>query len=46
MTVDNLWENFYNSGSVFDYLIYCQISEKKEQDNVEVHDRRIDNKRK
>lgn len=46
MTVDNLWNNFYNSGSIFDYLKYCQTLEKKEQNGIEVHDRRIDNKRK
>ncbi len=45
MTVENLWNNFYNSGSVSDYLKYCQTLEKKEQNSVEVHDRRFDNKR-
>lgn len=40
------WNRFFNSGSVYDYLLYCRKNEEREKSRLEVHDRRTDNKRK
>ncbi len=45
MTEDVFWDKFILSGSVEDYLQYCRNSVKKEQDGIEVYNRRTDNKR-
>ena len=40
------WNKFLNSGSVFDYIEYCQQkTDQKEQTFSEVHDRRTCDKR-
>ena len=46
MNIDELWSRFFASGSVLDYLAYRKKdTDIKEQDAIEIHDRRIDNKR-
>ncbi len=54
MTALNLWDTFYSTGRVNDYLSYCREAEgvgqsaelrEREQGAVEVFDRRTDNKR-
>ncbi len=39
------WQEFLNTGSVFDYLSYCKIIKKGEQEQNEVYNRRTNNKR-
>ena len=46
MKQQDYWSDFYNSGSVFDYLKYCRNLMNKEQDGIEDHNRRTHNKRK
>lgn len=47
MTTLTAWNKFINSGSVQDYLAYRrEYNSQKEQGQLEVHDRRTDNKRK
>lgn len=44
MKEDLLWEAFIKTGSVADYLAYCQVKTEKEQGS-EVCNRRFDNQR-
>lgn len=39
------WEEFLKTGSVLDYLNYCNNTFAKENEQREVYDRRVDNKR-
>ncbi len=44
----NAWDKFYKSGSVFDYIDYCQqryTYKEKEQSDGEIFDRRSCDKR-
>ncbi len=45
MTEDAFWDKFTLSGRVEDYLLYCRNSKNKEQESLEVHDRRPCDKR-
>ena len=46
MNKQNAWNKFEQTGNVLDYLAYrMENSVVKEQEKVEVHDRRSDNKR-
>lgn len=44
MKEDLLWQEFVKTGSVADYLAYCQVKTQKEQSS-EVYNRRFDNQR-
>lgn len=44
MESNTLWETFYKSGKILDYIAYCNSLKNEVETNGEVHDRRVDNK--